>query len=432
MQKIFSFLVILALLASCTGKKDIAKVSDYDRYLQKGKLALEVKKAQVEKEFWQQRLQKDTGSYVDMLELAKYELHLFKLTGDIKALRNGDSLLKRSSAKLNNTDPELLFSLSQNSIIQHQFRQAAFYNTEAENKQGDMFVIRLLQFDTWMELGQYEEAYKSLQTLRDRSSFDYLIRKAKWEDHKGNLDRAIELMEQAFEKVRDKKKSLYCWTLSNLADMYGHAGRVKESYNAYLEVLNKDPADLYCLKGIAWIAFAHDNDPAEAKRILLYILSQTSMPDLKLTLAEIAEVEGEPAEKERWINEFLSDVTKPGYGDMYNKYLISIYAENPATVEKASLLAQKELKNRFTPETCDWMAWVEYKKGNYAEAMKFSKNYVYDHTFEPEPLMHTAFIYAANGRKEEARKLLEDCLESSYELGPLATKEIREKLASLY
>ena len=291
-RNLFFLSVILLTFASCQNKKTITSKQDYNSYLLDGMVANEAKKVNTEINFWQQRLQKDTGSYINMLELASNYLRLFRLTGNINALIYGDSLLKRSSAKLNNTDPEILYSLSQNSIAQHQFLAAASYAEAAEKEKGDMYTIRLLQFDASMELGKYKEAYKSLESLKDKSAFDYLIRKAKWEDHTGNLDGAIVLMEKAFSTIKDKKKSLYCWTLSNLADMYGHAGRVEEAYKAYLNVLQKDPANLYCLKGIAWIAYAHDNNTAEAKRILQYILAQTEMPDLRLVLAQIAETEG--------------------------------------------------------------------------------------------------------------------------------------------
>jgi len=409
----------------------VADATDYNEFLKGKAVTSEVERVNHEINFWQKRLDKDTGSYVNMLELARYQFSLFKLTGSIGALRNGDSLLKGSSARLNDADPEILFSLSQNSITQHQFRQAAYYNEAAAKQDGDLYIIRLLQFDTWMELGQYGDAYKSLESLKDKSTFDYLIRKAKWEDHKGNLEGAIELMEQAFEKVKDKKMNLYCWALSNLADMYGHAGRIKESYNAYLAVLQKDPANLYCLKGIAWIAFAYDNNSAAARRILHYILSQADIPEIKLILAEISESENKPEESRQWINEFLTAVTKPGYGDMYNKYLIDIWAGEKQDQQKALLLAKKELSNRFTPETCDWLAWAHYQMGNYQEALKMSEAYVYKHTAVPDALMHTAFIYAANGKQQEAKEMLEECLESSFELGPVASKQIREKLSSL-
>lgn len=45
--------------------------------------------------------------------------------------------------------------------------------------------------------------------------------------------------------------------------------------------------------------------------------------------------------------------------------------------------------------------------------------------------MHTAFIYAAIGKKEEAKEMFKECLTSSFELGPVATREIELKLQSL-
>jgi hypothetical protein len=142
--------------------------------------------------------------------------------------------------------------------------------------------------------------------------------------------------------------------------MYGHAGRIKESYRAYLEVLEKDPSNLYCLKGIAWIAYSYDGNNESAKHILQYILSQTNMPDLKLMLAEIGEKENKFGEKNKWLHEFIRDIQQPGYGGMYNKYLIQIYGEELKEYGKAIVLAEQELKDRFTPETCDWLAWSYY------------------------------------------------------------------------
>jgi len=428
---LFPIAIILTLLISCTKKKEISNKQDYDVYLSDGKVAKEIAGVNTDINFWQQRLQKDTGNYVDMLELASNHLRLFRLSGNINALKTGDSLLKRSSAKLNDTDPEILYSLSQNSIAQHQFLAAARYTNEARNAKGDLYTIRLLQFDVNMELGNYNEAYASLQSLKDKSAFDYLVRKAKWEDHTGNLDNAILLMEEAFEIVKEGKMSLYCWTLSNLADMYGHAGRIEDAYQSYLAVLKKNPANLYCLKGIAWIAYSHDNNTAEAKRILQFILTQTDMPELKLMLAEIAESEGDKVEKNKLLNEFISIVTRASYGDMYNKYLIEIFASELKQHDKAFLLAKKELKNRFTPETCDWMAWTHYNNGDIKKAFEYASTYVHNRTFEPQATMHTAFIYAAIGKKEEAKKMLKECLISSFELGPLVTRQIENKLESL-
>lgn len=432
MKKVLILLVgTLLVLVSCMNKKDIANPADYTVFLKEGILDQQKKQVSEEINFWQQRLQKDTGSYVNMLQLASANLFSFKLTGDIAALKKGDSLLKVSSAKLNDTDPEILFAISQNSVTQHQFRNAAFYNDAAEKAEGDRFINRLLDFDAGMELGNYNDAKLQLASLSDKSSFDYLIRNAKLEDHNGNLDKAIELMEQAFEKVKDKKKSLYCWTLSNLGDMYGHAGQIKKAYNSYLKVLQKDSSYLYALKGIAWIAYAHDNNTKEAKKILQYLLSQTKTPDLWLTLAEIEEWEGNTEKSNSYTQLFLQEVQQPEYGDMYNKYLIQVYTEQVKDYDKALQLAKREVNNRPTPETYDWLAWVYYNKGEKEKAYSIASTYVYGQTFEPDAMVHTGLIFAANQQEEKAREILEECLDSSFELGPLTTKLINEKLADL-
>ncbi|MCX6319607.1 MAG: hypothetical protein NTW29_20180 [Bacteroidetes bacterium] len=423
---------LLVFFTSCSsGKKNIARHSDYAAYLDGHWVNERADNINTEIAFWESRLQADTGSYVNMVESAKYQLQLFKTKGRIANLHKGDSLLQRCSDKVNHTSPELLYSLSQAAVTQHQFTRSAAFISGAEKANGDLYTIRLLQFDTYMELGRYPEAWKSLSTLKDKTGFDYLIRFAKWQDHKGNLPAAITLMEKALGLVKGKNEGLYFWTLSNLSDMYGHDGRVADAYKGYLEVLKKNPADLYCLKGIAWIAFSHDRNYNEARRIVQFILSQTAMPDLKLMLAEIAEQEGNTTEKNKLIQEFITEVKQPAYGNMYTKYLVQIYTEDLADYDKALQLAEQEINNRFTPETCSWLAWSYYKKGDMKKAAELSRKFVWNKTFEPEAQYRVACMEADAGNTQLARQLLESCLQSSFELGPAAEQRIREKLAML-
>src|SRR5262245_51503630 len=120
-RNLLLFVAPLVLLCSCSRIKQVASARDYDRYLNEGLVASSVSKMTTELDFWQQRLQKDTGSFVNMLEMASCHLGLFKLTGEIRELMLGDSLIKRSSAKLRNSSPEILYAISQDCITQHQF-----------------------------------------------------------------------------------------------------------------------------------------------------------------------------------------------------------------------------------------------------------------------------------------------------------------------
>jgi tetratricopeptide (TPR) repeat protein len=213
--------------------------------------------------------------------------------------------------------------------------------------------------------------------------------------------------------------------------MYGHAGRIKESYDAYLKVLQKDSSYIYALKGIAWIIYSNDRDTKEAKHILHYILEQINTPDLLLLLAEIEEWEENETKKNEYIRRFINEVEQPGYGDMYNKYLIQLYAEELKDFDKAMSLAEKEITSRPTPEVYDWLAWLYYCKGDVKHADSIALNYVYKKTYEPDVLFHTAMIFSAASKKDKAKRMMEECVSSSFELGPVKTAFICQQLKKM-
>jgi tetratricopeptide (TPR) repeat protein len=433
MKKILLFGILLSVVfTSCSKKKNIADPADYNTFLTDKFHEKEIAKNDYEINFWKNKLRQDTGSFVDMLELGFNYLHRFKLHGEVEDVKYADSLFMRSNTKLNYKTPEIYYSLSQNAITQHRFQDAYKYTEAAIKNGGAEYTTDLLKFDAGMELGLYYEASNKLNKINTPGNFDYMIRKAKLEDHKGNLDKAIELMEMAFEKVKNiNKKSPYAWTLSNLADMYGHAGRVKEAYDAYINVLKRDSANLYCLKGIAYIAYAQDKNTAEAKRILNFILAKTKMPDLHLMLADIAGFEGNKKEKENQLNLFLQEAEQPKYGAMYNKYLFTIYADELNDGAKALSIAQMEAESRPTPEALSWLAWAYYKTGYTDKAYTTAKNYVVNKCFEPNVLYRLGIIYNAAGKKDKAKEFLHETLKSSFEIGPVKAAEVKNTLNNL-
>ena len=429
MNRIIRSIILLCVFTACKNNK-IANPSDYNAFLIKNKrIEKQLEKVNIEINFWQKRLDKDTGNFVDMEKMASNFSKRFKVSGNVADLHTADSFYTRSLSKTKNTQPELYFSISQNAITQHRFQDAWSYLQLADSIGVNPYVIKLLKFDAAMEIGLYQQAENLLQQVKDENEFDYLIRKAKLEDHRGHLDKAIHYMEMALQQaVHAGQNEMILWAKSNLADMYGHAGRVNEAYKNYLEILKKDSSYLHALKGIAWIAYSHDKNTGEAKRIIHFIQSQTLMPDLNLMLAEIAEWEGDKAMKEQYISNFLEIVEKPAYGNMYNKYLITVYTEDLKNFDKALAIAEKEIKSRPTPETYDWLAWVYYKKGDVKKANGILEKFVLGRTSEPSSLLRAAIVLQDAGKKSEAKKLLMTCKASSFELGPLSAAKINSLL----
>ena len=284
--------------------------------------------------------------------------------------------------------------------------------------------------DVSLEIGDYARANLVLREFRNKNSFAYLIRKAKLKDHEGHLDSAIVCMEKAYRRIKGNK-ALSQWTRSNLADMYGHAGRIKDSYDLYLEVLKDNPKDDYALKGIAWIALSHDLNINEAKTIVNELAVRKRMPEAHLMLAEIAELDGDQVEKADQLKKFKSLVAIPEYKNMYHKYLATLEAEEFQNPDAAVAIATKEIANRPTPQSYDLLAWAYYQQNNFREALSIATRQVENQTFEPEAFYHLGVIYQANGNNEKASYYLNAALASEFELGPSTCKKIKLALKNL-
>ncbi len=418
-------------MVSCTEKSDrpesIANPSDYASIVDslstaKSKILVNYNSSIA---FWENKLTKQPRGYLYMQKLATLYQKKFMLTGDVQLL----NLASKSLEQANELNPlpsvSVKHQLASNAISRHDFKTAVQYQFDALQIGEKEYLSNLLLFDGLMETGEFKSAAKLLNRLPEKESFGYLIRASKLEDHLGDLESAIFHMEQALAKVRQDKGELYLWALSNLGDMYGHAGNIKDAYQSYLEVLHAAPYYDYALKGIAWIAFAHDQNVTEAKRLLSIIkANRVSSPDITLKMAEMAEFEGDLLLKNRYLNSFKEEVSLPAYGKMYHKHLAIIAAEEEKSFQQAIQLAGQEIKNRATPQSYELLAWSYYQMGEYEKAYAVGKNYVDGATFEPEAAYHLGLIYLAAGEKNDAYRLLKEAKESAFELGPNVMQKI--------
>ena len=424
--KTISVFLLLACLVSCSGRKGVADPADYNSFLNPKNWRNEANRMENEFLFWGNRLSKDTGNIVDMLKLASLHGGYFEKRGGIQDLHTADSLLRQSGSKLGNGDPDIYFALTKNAMTRHGFIEAEAFLDSAMKRNPDPYRASLMNFESSLEKGRLSLAAHSLQSISDYTDFNFLVRKSRFEDIRGNLDEAIALMEQALDRVRHSGKPLFCWTLSNLGDLYGHAGKIEKSYRAYMEVLKKDSTHAHSLKGIARIAFSHDRNPVEARRILAFLYGRVQSPDLLLDLADVEEWKGNRKATDEYRQKFIQEVTNSAYGGMYNKYLILLYAERKEWQGEALRLAQEEIINRPTPETYEWLAWAYHCAGKADKASEILNSYVYKRNFEPASLWRMARIYHASGDSEKAKSLLVQCRESRFELGPLQSRNVEE------
>jgi tetratricopeptide (TPR) repeat protein len=425
--QLFFLFVTFAITISCNKQetKQITNANEYQAYLEIDQnKALQI--ANEELNFWENKLAKTPNQYPYNLKMASANSQIFQLTGDINQLKESEKNILTANEKTNFNNAGYLRSLAKNYISQHRFKEALEVLTKAEYNGEKLQQTQYILIDVHLELGNLEEVEKYLAKIKNFKDFDYLIRVSKYNDHIGNLDKAIEYLETALEVAKStNNESLLQWNYTNLADYYGHAGRIKDSYNGYLKALAINPNNSYAKKGIAWIVYSYERNPKEALRILETVTKENASPDYHLLKAEISAFMGDLAEKEMQTKMYLSKVSNEKYGAMYAKYNVLLFADEPTNSLKALEIAKTEVEARPTAQSYDLLAWSYYKNGNIVEAIQISKNHVIGKTFEPQALLHTAYILKANGNRKEAQKLKTELLGAIYELGPNSEQEIK-------
>ena len=416
--------VIIAVGFYFQAGRPIVNSNDYEAYMTQDFLLKEKAKLSGEIGFWGNKLVNDPANFVFEKKLAGLFSSRFKLTGNPHDLYLSDSLLNSINQRIPG-QVGILQSLAANAITQHAFRKAEGYITEAYNIGERRFATSLMMVDVLLERGQFFSANHFLQDVASDSHFDFLIRDVKYQDQKGDLKKAIGQMEKATDKAKAAgNDGLVNWSLSNLADMYGHDGRIKKSYNTYLEALSYNPADLHSLKGIAWVAFSYDKNTAEAKRILTFLKTVHPVPDYDLMLAEVATYEKDEKTAAVLHQQFIAEANKPMYGNMYKSYLCKLTSETPNAVA----IAKAEIEERPHPMSYDLFAWASFQNGDLKQAVKITENYVLHQTSEPITLYHSGIILKEAGQNKLGEKYLEEALGAAFELGPMTAQEIEQHL----
>lgn len=425
--KHIAILLLLVITVSCgKNEKQITQKKDYNAYLENTENErLDLVKSDYA--FWKKKLEKEPNQFPYFAKAAASQSQIFNLTGEIEALVEAENYLIKVNESTSFNNAGYLRALARNYISQHRFREALGLLKKAETNGENLKGTQNMLFDVQMELGNFEIAKTYLEKTRKEGCFDYLIRLSKWSDHRGNLEAAIKYMEQAKAIAESSNvSSTKQWVYTNLADYYGHAGRINDSYQHYLKALQLNPDDAYAKKGIAWIVYSYERNPDEALNILNTVTTNYNSPDYHLLKAEIAEFQGDQVLKDEQMALYKKAVSNPLYGAMYNKHNTLLWAENPTQTAEALRIAIEETQNRPTPQSYDLLAWVHYNQGETQKAHDVAIQHVSGKTSEPDVLFHLAKIYKANNKHDEVKKLKKELLESSFELGPLTTEEIKK------
>lgn len=384
-----------------------------------------IKSIDQEISFWENKLEKHPDQIPYHAPLAKAYTLKYETTSSIEDLKKAENLLASAIQKTpKNQKSVLLRSIAQNLIKQHRFCEALDFMLQADTLGDNERANDLILFDIYHEIRNDEASVALLSKIGTLKDFNFLIRKAKLQDSRGHLERAIQLMELAKENaIKTKNISQQEWVLANLGDFYGHAGKIKHAAHFYHQTLEINPNNWYALKGLAWIAYSDEKDYLKASRIVQHIAQYNNSPDLLLLAGELNIFADKKEEAQKAHQNFILETTNDLYGSMYNKYLIELYtAKEYSNLDAALQLARHEVQERPTAESYDLLAYVFYKKGEHNKARNIVYKEVLGKTSEPHVLLHLLEILRDN--PDVRRNIMQELESSSFEIGPLNTQKL--------
>jgi tetratricopeptide (TPR) repeat protein len=427
-MKIILIVLMIIGLCSCrqTGdpivkKEDLAFLLNSDP----GDQALEA--IEKELEFWQPRL--GQNEMVAAMQLSQLYSKRFQLSADINDLNLADSMAMRANDFLRFQSASGFRALASVAISRHEFKKAETWLDSAYQLGDERLKTLLMQFDVALERGNHLRARSILDSFSGNQGFDVLIRRSRWTDEvEMDLGRSIEFMEDALNGLDRSQVELYRWSLSMLGDMYGHSGRYKDSYEAYLKVLNEDPGYFHCVRGLAWLAFSHDRDPQLARQIVNWLKRHYYSPEPDLLLAEIATFEADALNASRHMTAFRNVLDRqPLWKSLFRPKLFDL-AMDSLQLSEALSIAQAEVEERPSPRSYSMAAYAFAMKGDKNKAGILVEQQIDGRSSEPDVMLRLSHIYQAIGDHKRAKVCLAEAIESGYELGPQFQESMAEDL----
>ncbi len=260
--------------------------------------------------------------------------------------------------------------------------------------------------DAQVELGSYDEAKRSVQTMLDLRPYTASFARASYlRSLYGNREGAIEAMRLAAASASPGDPESIAWCSVHLGDELMNAGKLREAEHEYDRALFSFPDFHLALaaKARARVA-AGDNDGA----IEFYkrAVERVPLPDTVIALGDLYSKLGR-AEDAKLQYDLVAFIERNSAASgTYSRQLALFWADHDMKLDEALAIAQRERSVRQDIFTCDTLAWVLFKNDRLDEAKKAIEEALRLGTRDARLFYHAGMIYDRLGDKRTATKYL--------------------------
>lgn len=288
-----------------------------------------------------------------------------------------------------------------------------------------------IMVDAQVELGRYDEAVQTLQTMVDlRPDLESYSRVSYLRELYGDVAGAGEAMRSAVQTALSGSES-WLWTLTHVGHLAFNQGDLAQAAAIYAQVLAASADYPYALGGQARVAAAQGNT-AEAIALYQQIIERLPLPEFIIALGELYQATGQPdAARQQYDLVGVIQQLNAAAGmnvDLEMALFTATHGEDPVAAVEQARAAYAE---RPTIYAADTLAWALYQQGEYQSAWQFSQEALRLGTKDALLHFHAGMIAAKLGDKEAARTHLQKALEINPYFSPLYVPVAKQQMTEL-
>ena len=312
----------------------------------------------------------------------------------------------------------------------HRFAEAFELATQLANENSnDAFIYGILT-DANVELGNYDAAVVAVQKMVDlRPNSSSYSRVAHIRSLNGDHNGAVEMFKLAARTADPSDKEAQAWCLAFLGGELWKHGKYAEAEKVYDEALVVLPDYYLALIGKGRVR-ASMNDLESATQILTKSSERVPNVDALILLGDIYTKQGNIEKAKDYYD--LVEIVEAKIGvNTDQKRLALLWADNNIRLDEALAIVVREHELRKDINTADALAWVHYKKGNFAEAKTAITQALRLKSNDAKITYHAGMIEKALGNSIAARKLLEDSIKLNPNFDLIQSVIAKEALAEI-
>lgn len=379
---------------------------------------------------YQERVRQSPGDVQGYAALGAAYLQKARDTGDpsyyARAQAVIDAALERDPQNV-----EALIGAGTLANARHQFAEALAIGARARAANPTVPRIYGVIADAQIELGQYEQAVATLQTMIDmRPDLSSYSRVAYARELHGDLEGAIEMMQAAVQAGGPATENS-AWVRVQLGNLHFAAGDLAAAKREYQATLTLLPEYVHGLAGLARVRAAQ-GEAGAAIELYQQAIARTPLPEFVIALGELYEAQGWQAEAQQQYELVRAMQQLFAASGVDTDIELALFeADHGRDPQAALALARAGYARHPSVRAADALAWALFKAGQLAEARRYADEALRLGTQDALLLYHAGMIAQAQGAAAAARDWLGRALALNPHFSPLLAPQARQALATL-